>query len=83
MKCLPKDSYKKVLNNRDSCWIDKNTSTWHSFNDQPYRRSKSGNDLYWRKRGEIHRDYNKPALIRRDGGKEWWINGSYVRDEKE
>jgi hypothetical protein len=36
--------------------------------------------LQWRKRGELHRDGDKPAYISADGTLGWYKNGDYHRD---
>jgi hypothetical protein len=37
-------------------------------------------DLIWWKNGNMHRDNDKPAVIRFDGTKEWLKNGKRHRD---
>jgi len=42
---------------------------------------------FWFKNVELnsylHRDFNKPAVIRSDGSQEWWFNGKLHRDDQD
>jgi hypothetical protein len=39
-------------------------------------------DKYWKNsEGKLHRDGDKPAMVRADGTKEWWVNGIFQHKE--
>ena len=42
---------------------------------------EDGTKRWYNADGQIHRENDKPAVIRTDGSKEWWIDGVLIRRE--
>jgi hypothetical protein len=36
-------------------------------------------DKYWYKNGLFHRENDKSAIEYSDGGKQWWVNGKFIK----
>jgi len=54
---------------------------WNRLKEPAPIIDKYGNQRWFNKAGELHRENDMPAGIYTDGTKSWWINGKFIRDE--
>ena len=48
--------------------------------EQPKCEVRASGNKYWRLHGKYHRE-DGPAVEYANGGKQWWLNGEWVRPE--
>jgi len=54
---------------------------WNRLKEPAPIITEFGTKRWFNKADELHRDNDLPAVIWKDGYKEWWINGEFIRSE--
>ncbi len=88
MNCLPLN-YKKIVSDATLQYdgrlvfktINKYTGDSQSFNDQPTKVYLKDRLIWTNHLGQLHREYNKPAVIYLNGDKAYYKNGYFQKRE--
>lgn len=76
-RTVEKVFFTKYTDHENHTFLDETLSVRHSFDDQPAVTMMGVSIWYFN--GVIHRGDDKPALMSRDGTKEWWVMGKMHR----
>lgn len=80
-RIIPQErALKNFREEKDGKTYLRGTIYLHSFDDKFAKKDESENE-FWYKKGKIHRDGDKPAIVCRNGTKKWYINGDLHRDD--
>jgi len=55
---------------------------WNRLKEPAPEIDQFGTQCWYNKDGKLHRENDMPAIIWKDGGKSWYINGEYIKSEK-